>query len=416
MKEFFIDPYDMQGLFALPASMAAPRPYRGFEYLFFFYLLPWEIVGDTRLRDMPRNPLRAMEDDNWRRIYTSDYFKEVISRGWGFLLWPHLGIPGRMDDYAAESFFYSLATSYANWFAVLGSLGYHPRALAQAKESGQFIFCPLDDVIGLAGRMVEAFKRESRFEEWRDVYLQNPDFDDFERKITENGVKLFILCSPHNPVGRVWTKDELLRMGEICTRHSVRIVSDEIHQDFVYRGHRHHIFADLNPDLSDITVTCTAPSKTFNLAGLQISNIFIANCEMRRAFQREYAAAGLSQLGIMGLVACKSAYEGGGGWLEELKDYLARNLDYLRSFLADDLPQIKLIEPEGTYLVWLDFRGLGIPAKELNDFVVHKAGLWLDDGAMFGASGAGFQRINIACPRKILKQALERLKSAVAML
>ncbi len=182
MKEFFIDPYDMQGLFALPASMAAPRPYRGFEYLFFFYLLPWEIVGDTRLRDMPRNPLQAMEDDNWRRIYTSDYFKEVISRGWGFLLWPHLGIPGRMDDYAAESFFYSLATSYANWFAVLGSLGYHPRALAQAKESGQFIFCPLDDVIGLAGRMVEAFKRESRFEEWRDVYLQNPDFDDFEPK------------------------------------------------------------------------------------------------------------------------------------------------------------------------------------------------------------------------------------------
>ncbi|MEA5002042.1 MAG: hypothetical protein VB081_00870 [Christensenella sp.] len=182
MREFFTDHYDMQGLFAVPASMVAPRPYRGFEYLYSFYLLPWEVIGATRLKDMPRNPLQVIMDDYWRRTYTSDYFKEVISRGWGKLLWPYLGIPGRMDDYAADSFFYTVATSYLNWFMVLGKLGYHPRNLTAANNGSTFIFCPYDDVVGLAGKMVDAFKTESQFEEIRDIYLQYPDFDDFEQK------------------------------------------------------------------------------------------------------------------------------------------------------------------------------------------------------------------------------------------
>lgn len=239
------------------------------------------------------------------------------------------------------------------------------------------------------------------------------DFDDFESKIAESNVKLFILCNPHNPVGRVWTKGELTRMGDICLRYGVRVISDEIHQDFIYEGHRHQVFADISPEFRDITITCTAPSKTFNLAGLTISNIFISNPDIRRKFKDEYARSGLSQLGIMGLAACQAAYEGGEDWLTQLIQYLTGNLSYIRDFLQSRLPRIKLVEPEGTYLVWLDFREMGISDRELDDIIVNKAKLWLDDGPMFGAGGQGFQRINMACPRSILREAMERLEKAL---
>jgi cystathionine beta-lyase len=239
------------------------------------------------------------------------------------------------------------------------------------------------------------------------------DFKDFEEKIVQNQVKLFLMCSPHNPVGRVWTKQELLKIGEICLRHGVIVLSDEIHSDFVYDGHHHHVFAGLSPELEKITVTCTAPSKTFNLAGLQISNVFIPNPELRKRFQAAVAAAGYSQVNLMGLVACQAAYEEGRPWLEQLKSYLAENLAYLRAYLQEHLPEIKLVEPEGTYLIWLDFRGLGLTESQLEDLIVNKAHLWLDSGAIFGIDGEGFERINIACPRSILHQALEQLKNAV---
>ncbi|HOK42364.1 MAG TPA: MalY/PatB family protein [Thermoclostridium caenicola] len=241
----------------------------------------------------------------------------------------------------------------------------------------------------------------------------NIDFDDFEEKIIRNKVKLFILCSPHNPVGRVWTKEELLKLGDICLKHGVIVVADEIHADFTYPGHRHQVFVNLKPEFSDITITCTAPTKTFNLAGLQISNIFIANQAIRRKFKQEIVRSGYSQPNIMGIVACRAAYKDGGPWLEELKQYLKGNLDYLREFLEQRLPRIKLVEPEGTYLVWLDCSALGLDDNALEDFIVNKARLWLDSGTMFGAGGEGFQRINIACPRAILEQALTRLESAV---
>ena len=238
------------------------------------------------------------------------------------------------------------------------------------------------------------------------------DFDDFEDKIVKNNVKLFILCSPHNPVGRVWTKDELAAMGEICLKHGIKVVADEIHADFVYPGYRHHVFETVRPEFSDITVTCTAPTKTFNLAGLQISNVFISNADMRKLFKQELERTGYSQPNIMGLVACRAAYKYGAQWLDDLIRYLVSNLDLLRDFLRHALPSIRLVEPEGTYLVWLDFRALGIPDKELNDLIVHKAGLWLNAGTMFGAGGEGFQRMNIGCPAAILREALERLKKA----
>ena len=239
------------------------------------------------------------------------------------------------------------------------------------------------------------------------------DFEDFEKKIVEYRVKLFFLCSPHNPGGRVWKEWELKRIGDICLKHGVIVVSDEIHSDFVYPGHRHQVFANLGPEYADITVTCTAPSKTFNLAGLQISNIIISNPELRRKFLKAVAAAGYSQANLMGIVACQAAYELGEDWLSGLKEYLLENLNFLRAYLQEKLPEIKLIEPEGTYLLWLDFRGLNLTEREREWLIVEKAGLWLDSGAMFGPDGDGFERINIACPREMLAKALKQLEEAV---
>lgn len=238
------------------------------------------------------------------------------------------------------------------------------------------------------------------------------DFEDFETKIIENQVKLFLLCSPHNPVGRVWKEWELRKIGDICLKHGVLVVSDEIHSDFTWQDNKHRIFASLAPDYADMTITCTAPSKTFNLAGLQISNIFIQNRKLREAFCHQIAAAGYSQVNTMGLAACQAAYEGGEEWLQEVKKYIWENFLFLKEYLDKKLPKIHAIVPEGTYLIWLDFRELGLSETEREDLIVKKAHLWLDSGAMFGVDGEGFERINIACPRSILQQALRQLEDA----
>lgn len=242
------------------------------------------------------------------------------------------------------------------------------------------------------------------------------DFEDFEKQIIKNNIKLFLLCSPHNPVGRVWKYEELQRLGKICIKHGVMVVSDEIHCDFVYPGHKHTVFSSISKEFSNISIVCTAPSKTFNLAGLQVSNIFIENQEIRNRFLKEYDASGYSLLNTLGLVACKSAYENGEEWLEQLKDYLYDNLQFLRKYIEENLPNIKLVEPEGTYLIWLDFSQLNISKKELTDLIVNKANLWLSSGHVFGQENQFFERINIACPKAILKQALEQLRSAIKQL
>ena len=242
------------------------------------------------------------------------------------------------------------------------------------------------------------------------------DFDDFENKIVSENVKLFILCSPHNPTGRVWTREELERLGDICAAHSVTVVSDEIHCDFTLDGYTHVSFLNACPDMAEHTILCTAPSKTFNVAGLQCSNIFIPGDELRESFKREVSLTGFSGINALGLVACRAAYEGGADWLDELLIYLEDNLGFLRSYLASELPEIKLVEPQGTYFAWLDCRALGLSDKELNDLIVNKAKLWLDAGNIFGKSGEGFQRVVLACPRKTLAEALDRLKRAVRSL
>ena len=239
------------------------------------------------------------------------------------------------------------------------------------------------------------------------------DYEDFENKIKDNGVKLFILCNPHNPVGRVWAREELTRLGRICLDNGVFVISDEIHCDFTYEGNTHTVFANLGREFEENSAICTAPTQTFNLAGLHISNTYIYDDTLRKKIVKELDKQGYSQSNIMGLVACQAAYTYGGDWLDELKVYLTDNLSYVREYLRDNIPEIKLVEPQGTYLIWLDCRCLRLTDRELKALIQDKAKLWTDDGYIFGAGGSGFERINIACPRSVLKEALINLKHAV---
>ena len=238
------------------------------------------------------------------------------------------------------------------------------------------------------------------------------DFEDFERQIVEKGVKLFLFCSPHNPVSRVWTREEVERLGDICLKHQVIIVSDEIHADFVFEG-KHQVLVDLKDEYKDITVTCTSPGKTFNLAGLQISNIIIPNASLRKEFQHQVTAAGYSQVGAPGIFALIAAYTQGEEWYQAMKQYVKSNIDFLHTWMAEHLPQIKVTKTEGTYLVWMDFRALGLSDKELKELIEDKAEVWLDGGAIFGEPGSGFERINVACQRATLVEALDRIEKAV---
>lgn len=240
------------------------------------------------------------------------------------------------------------------------------------------------------------------------------DFEDFEQKIVAHKIKLFILCSPHNPVGRVWTRAELEQLAAICLRHNVIVVADEIHEEFVRPGFRHIPFASLSEDAAAITLTCTSPSKTFNLAGLQISNIFIRNEELRRRFKEELSRTGYDEPNTLGLAGAKAAYEHGAAWHTQLLAYLEENHVRAKEFIATHLPKVKLIEPEGTYLLWLDFSAYGLTDEALNEKIIRDAHLWLDDGPIFGVGGSGFQRINIACPWATLEQGLKNLAEAFA--
>ncbi|MBO5371881.1 MAG: pyridoxal phosphate-dependent aminotransferase [Lachnospiraceae bacterium] len=237
------------------------------------------------------------------------------------------------------------------------------------------------------------------------------DYEDFEQKIITENVKLFILCSPHNPVGRVWTKEELAKIGDICLKHNVIVVSDEIHSDFVFQK-KHTVFTTVKKEYEKISLVCTSPGKSFNIAGFQVSNICIPNAALRERFCREIAAAGYSQLNLAGLIACEAAYQYGDEWLDAVVSYIGENARYTKDFLRKYLPKVKMTELEGTYLVWLDFRAYELSDDELDRRVIEEAGVWLDRGDMFGQGGFGFQRINIACPRSILKEALEGLAKA----
>ncbi len=236
------------------------------------------------------------------------------------------------------------------------------------------------------------------------------DFDDFEKKIVENDVKLFILCSPHNPVGRVWSREELTRLSEICLKHNVIVFADEIHNDFVFEPNKHIVFSTISKEAAWNSVISTSASKTFNLAGLQFSVNFIQNPVLKKKFHDERDKTGYDEPSLMGFVATQAAYEHGKEWLTALKKHLVENLDFVRNFVKENLPKVRLIEPEGTYLLWLDFSAYGYSDSELDNLIVNKAKVWLDRGTMFGCEGEGYQRINIATPRPILEEALKRIE------
>jgi len=271
----------------------------------------------------------------------------------------------------------------------------------------QPVYYPFSEVIRDNGRVVVS----------NDLYLGEDnryhiDLADFEKKIVEHHVKLFLLCSPHNPTGRVFTKEELTAMGDLCVKHGVKVISDEIHNDFVFRG-EHTVFATVKKEYEEIFVICTSPSKTFNLASMLISNIFIPNRELRKRFQHEVDAAGISQLSALGLVAAQAAYEQGDEWYEQMMSYVRENIRYVKEYVNENLPGVTVIDGEGTYLVWLDFRGTGLDPEELDRRIIYEAKLWLDSGKIFGHTGAGFQRINVAAPRVILTECLERIRKVL---
>ncbi len=240
------------------------------------------------------------------------------------------------------------------------------------------------------------------------------DFADLEEKAKDPRAKLLILCSPHNPVGRVWTEDELTQLGDICAKNDVLVISDEIHFDLMLNGNRHIPFASISNEFLMNSITCTAPSKTFNLAGLQTSNIIIANPDIRKKFNDTLERNGIHSPNVFGSVALEAAYQHGEEWLDQVIEYIEENLEFLKDFIKERLPQVKVIEPEATYLVWLDFKELGMDKKALKKFILQKAKVAVDDGYIFGsAEGDGFQRINIACPRATLEDGLKRIEKAV---
>ena len=237
------------------------------------------------------------------------------------------------------------------------------------------------------------------------------DFADFEEKAKL--CKVFILCSPHNPVGRVWTQDELRRMGGICLKHNVLVISDEIHFDLIMPGHRHTSYATLGADYADHCVVCTAASKTFSLAGLCVANILVPNAGLREKLQRQVSLSGCNTFSIFGMRALEAGYTRCADWVDQLNEHIWDNYLYLKEFMAQNFPEVWVAELAGTYLGWLDCRSFGMDGHALGEFLRSEAQLYLNDGFVFGPAGDGFQRINLACGRKVLADALSRLKSAM---
>lgn len=242
------------------------------------------------------------------------------------------------------------------------------------------------------------------------------DFAAFEKAVEDAHVKLFILCNPHNPASRVWTRGELEQLARICKAHGVTVVSDEIHADFVWGEREFTSFGSLGSDIAGDFVVCTAPSKSFNIAGLQISNIFIPNTELRHRFRAARGATGYDEPSVMGLAATEACYTVGAEWFDQVCSYIWGNICFMRDYLAEHAPQLHMVDCQGTYLVWVDCRALGLDAAGIRELVEDKARLWLDLGDMFGEDGTGFIRFNVACPRCTLERALKQLCAAVAEL
>ncbi|WNQ10478.1 MalY/PatB family protein [Paenibacillus aurantius] len=239
------------------------------------------------------------------------------------------------------------------------------------------------------------------------------DFEDLEKQLSGGDIRMFLLCSPHNPVGRVWSREELTRLEELLSRYNVLVVSDEIHADLVHEPGSHIPYPSLSADAASRTFLCTAPSKTFNIAGLNTANIIIPNAGLRNRFRKEIQRFFLGSITPLGMAAAEAAYREGSEWLDALLPYVKGNLDYIRGYVGEHLPEISVNIPQGTYLLWMDFRRLGMNDRELARFLADKAGLGLNAGTAFGPGGEGFMRLNAGCPRSMVEEAMRRLHKAM---
>lgn len=238
------------------------------------------------------------------------------------------------------------------------------------------------------------------------------DFEDLQRKITDK-TKMIILCSPHNPVGRVWKKEELRKLGEICLKHNILVISDEIHCDIVYKGYKHTVFSTIDERFKDISIICTAPNKTFNIAGFQTANLVIENDKLREEFNKYNEKQFFYGHSILGNIAQEEAYKNGYEWYEQLMEYLEDNKDFVIDFVENRLPQLKVIKPEGTYLLWIDFSSLNMNEEELNRFLIDDCSVILNEGSEFGSDCGHFQRMNIATQRNNIRKALEKIECEI---
>ena len=241
------------------------------------------------------------------------------------------------------------------------------------------------------------------------------DFEDLEKQI-DNRTRMIIISNPHNPGGSAWTKEELTRLGEICIKHNLILISDEIHSDLAIPPNKHTVAANLSKEIAGVTVTMMAPSKTFNLAGMASSSVIISNEKLRNDFQIMLDRVHVGMGNLFGMVASEAAYTHGEEWLNQMLIYVKGNIDFMEEYISKNIPKVKMIRPEATYMVWLDFRELAMDNDILKQFIIEKAGLGLNDGPVFGPGGEGFQRINLACPRAYVEEAMNRLENAIKTL
>lgn len=267
---------------------------------------------------------------------------------------------------------------------------YHPFEYTVVQSGRKVIDCPLDI--------------ENNYE---------LDFELFEQLIVEHDVKMFILCNPHNPIGKVWDKEDLYKMGMILKKHNVIVVSDEIHMDFVYNNKKHIPFYNVDESFKEFSIICTAPSKTFNLASLHTSNILIANEKMRERFVEVKTHNGVGDPNIFGIEACQAAYTYGHQWVDELVEYISENMNVMYNYIEEHIPSIHMVKPDGLYLAWVDMRKLNMSNDELHNFMIEKAKVWVNDGYIFGQGGDGFIRVNVATPREVLLKGLKQLADAI---
>ncbi|KKI89960.1 cystathionine beta-lyase [Bacillus sp. SA1-12] len=326
-------------------------------------------------------------------------------------------IPGAKTEQAIQNW---LKTRH-NWEIDTSIITYSPGIVTAISMAIQAYTGPDDKIVvqpPVYYPFFEVAKKHNREVLYNQLLLNNNhrydiDFEDLEAKLSDPMTKMFILCNPHNPSGRVWRKEELERIGELCIKHDVLIVSDDIHSDLLLFDSQYTPIASINNDIADRTITCIAPSKTFNLAGLQASAILILNDTLKRKYNAALQLYGLFTLNTLGTDAMEAAYTHGTKWLDELIDYLQGNILFIEDFLKEHLPELKVMRPEATYLVWLDVRYLKKTDKEIKELLLKKGKLGLESGSKFGENGAGFLRMNIACPRELVKDGLNRLVEAL---